>query len=209
MLTIITSFYKDNCEVKIPELNKRYEGECRKGLADGAGKAWGEKDCYEGVFKKGFPHGQGIYKRHNGYIYIGEFSKGRMDGRGELFLKDVSGKDSIIKKGYFEKGNYIGEYKQSYKVLLESAIRKIDFRENSINQDEVRITVNSNGKKITPNLTITDVNNTIIENRNGTVLINTVFPLKRVNISFQVNSFSYKTIFDIYKKGNWEVIISL
>lgn len=208
IISIFTLFYNDNCKVKIPELNKKYKGECKKKLAHGYGVASGEKDSYEGEFKKGLPHGNGTYKWGNGNIYKGSWLKGLMDGEGELLIIEKSGAENI-KKGFFKKGEYLGKYKQPYKVILESGIRKIDFQESAISQNEVKITVHSNGRKINPNILITDTNNTTIENRNGKVLTNVIFPLKRVLVSFKVDSFSYKAIFDIYKKGNWEVVISL
>ena len=197
-----------DCKVKLPELSGKYEGECKKGYANGNGKAWGATDYYEGQFKKGLPYRYGIYKWGNGSVYEGNFSKGLMDGEGELILNDTSGKKEI-KKGFFKKGKYLGLYKRPYKVVSQQGIRTINFQENPIKQNEVRITIFSDGIKIEPLLSINDTNNTIVENRNGTVLSNVNFPLKRVDISFQVDSFSYKAVFDIYKEGNWEVIISL
>lgn len=197
----------DDCKVLLPELSKKYQGECKKGLAHGFGKAWGETDYYEGNFKKGLPDGYGTYIWGNGSKYIGDFSKGLMDGAGELRIKGASEEEH--KKGYFKKGEYIGEYKYPYKVISNLGIRKIDFREDKVTANEVRITVYSNGQKITPNLSISDDNNTTVENRNGAVLTNVIFPLKRVQVSFQVETFSYKAVFDIYKKGNWEVSLFL
>lgn len=208
ILVFTLSAYGTDCKVKLPELSGKYEGDCKKGLADGNGKAWGETDYYEGVFKKGLPHGYGIYKWGNGNLYQGNFSKGYMDGEGELISIDPSGKKEI-KKGFFKKNVYLGEYKYPYKIISQQGVKNINFQEVSINQNEVRITIYSNGTKITPQLTLSDINNTVVENRNGVVLVNAQFPLKRVDISFQVDSFSYKVIFDIYKKGSWEVILSL
>jgi len=208
LLVFSISAYSSDCKVKLTELSEKYEGECKKGYAHGKGKAWGKTDFYEGEFKKGLPHGYGIYKWANGNTYHGNFSKGHMDGEGKLTSTRPSG-EKEIKKGFFKKGKYLGTYKIPYKVISQQGIRTINFQENSLNQNEVRVTIYSNGIKITPSLQIIDTNNTRTENRNGTILTNVIFPLKRVDVSFNVDSFSYKAVFDIYKEGNWEVIISL
>ncbi len=197
-----------NCKVKLEAINKKYEGDCKKGYAHGFGKAWGASDFYEGNFRKGLPHGEGSYTWGNGNIYVGNFSKGLMDGQGVLTLIGASGKEDV-KKGFFKKGEYIGIYEKPYKVISQTGIRTIKFRENNIQQNEVRITVYKDGQIITPSISITDINNTPVENRNGTVLTNVVFPLKRVDLSFSVDSFTYKVIFEIYKKNDWEVTLSL
>jgi hypothetical protein len=66
-------FYKnneagvENCKVLLPALSGNYEGGCKKGLADGKGKASGT-DVYEGEFSKELPHGKGTYTWSNGVI---------------------------------------------------------------------------------------------------------------------------------------------
>jgi hypothetical protein len=191
-------------------LNQKYEGKCKRGLAHGKGKAWGEKDYYEGKFKKGLPHGYGIYKWGNGNVYEGNFVRGKMDGKGELISILPSG-EKKIQKGYFRKGKYIGKYIKPYKVILKQGIRKVQFRENGIGDlNEVRIMAYADGRLIDGDLIITDMNNTMVENTGeGSVLTNIQFPLKKVEVTFKHSVFSYRLIFNIYKKGNWEIIISV
>ena len=50
---------KSDCKVLAETLAESYEGDCKKGLADGKGKAIGT-DSYEGGFKKGLPEGEGV-----------------------------------------------------------------------------------------------------------------------------------------------------
>jgi hypothetical protein len=200
----------DGKKVSDPNLNQKYEGKSKRGLAHGKGKAWGAKDSYEGSFKKGLPHGHGIYKWGNGNMYEGNFVKGKMEGEGELISILPSG-EKETHKGYFKKGKYIGKYKNPYKVISKQGIRKVQFRENSINGiNEVRIMAYADGRLIDGELTITDMNNSMVENSGeGSVLTNIQFPLKRVEVTFKNGVFSYRLVFDIYKKGNWEVIISV
>jgi hypothetical protein len=76
--------------------------------------------------------------------------------------------------------------------------------------NEVRIRVYADGKLISGGLRITDLNNTTVENRGeGTILTNVSFPLKMVEISFSSGNFSHQLVFEIYKKGNWEINISV
>lgn len=63
-----------DCTVTVPALAGKYEGECKNGKADGAGKATGE-DVYEGNFKNGQPDGKGKYTWKNGDWYDGLWQK--------------------------------------------------------------------------------------------------------------------------------------
>ncbi|MGE5523446.1 MAG: MORN repeat-containing protein, partial [Rhodospirillaceae bacterium] len=64
-----------------PELQGSYIGQCMNGLAEGKGIAVGTAR-YEGEFKGGRKHGQGIKTWPTGDRYEGEFKDDRKDGRG-------------------------------------------------------------------------------------------------------------------------------
>jgi hypothetical protein len=81
-----------NCKVLKPEIASSYSGDCKKGLANGKGKAHGI-DNYEGKFRNGLPHGNGLYRYANGDVYEGEFKNGLKDGNGKFTFKYM-GKDS-------------------------------------------------------------------------------------------------------------------
>jgi hypothetical protein len=55
----------EDCKVLLPALSGSYEGSCKKGVADGRGKASGT-DAYEGEFRKGLPDGKGTCTWSNG-----------------------------------------------------------------------------------------------------------------------------------------------
>ena len=101
-----------SCKVLVPELSGQYQGDCKKGLANGTGKAVGT-DTYEGEFKKGYPHGEGTYTWANGDVYQGEFQKGKPDGTGTLTKKNGE-----VEKGYWKYGYFTGDNKNAplYKV---------------------------------------------------------------------------------------------
>lgn len=206
----VTISFGQNCKVKTETLNVKYEGNCKKGYAHGQGKAWGIENFYEGNFKKGLPHGKGVYKWKNGNIYIGDFKKGKLHGKGKLVIKHLS-KKSETQEGFFKNNNFLGKYKKPYKVVSKSGVRRVSFYKNNIGNinNDVKILIYANGAIIYPELRITDANNTQVENRNGIVLSEVVFPLKKVQISFRVGSFSYRTTFEIYEKGSWKVEVSI
>jgi len=195
--------------VSLKAISEKYEGDTKKGLAHGQGKAVGAEDSYEGNFKKGLPYGEGTYVWGNGNEYVGEFSKGKMNGEGELRIKRTNNLDSIL-SGYFKNNEYIGKYKQPYKVLSEVGVRSVDFQEQGTNLNQVTFEVYLNGKMVEINqLEIRDDNNSIVANVNNyKALTNVVFPLKNVELSFTINGTTYKVVFNIFKECDWKVVIS-
>lgn len=108
-----------NCKVLLNTINESYEGDCKKGKADGKGIAKG-KDTYEGEFKKGWPNGHGIYTWSNGNVYEGKWVKGKKEGAGKLIIKRSTKRDSIL-SGYWKKDEYIGQYKSAYQKIDKSS----------------------------------------------------------------------------------------
>lgn len=84
------SYGQYDCRVELKNLQGQYNGECKKGLANGEGSAKGV-DSYTGHFKKGYPNGFGVYAFENGSNYIGKFKMGKKDGYGLLNSKNESG----------------------------------------------------------------------------------------------------------------------
>ncbi len=70
-----------SCGVLDPELIGRYEGGCKNGLADGRGIAIGTS-FYQGQFRSGKKHGQGVKVWSNGDRYEGGFKDDAMNGVG-------------------------------------------------------------------------------------------------------------------------------
>lgn len=195
--------------VLIEAIGEKYEGDLKRGLAHGKGKAWGESDSYRGNFKKGYPHGEGIYTWGNGSVYKGEFVKGKMSGQGELRIKRKIGIDSIL-SGYFKADKYVGKYKEAYRVTSEQGIRKVEFQKNAGDINQISIMVYSDGQQINSNISVRDPKNTRVENIGGkTTLTHVIFPIEQVDVSFSTGQFSHSLTFEIFEKGNWLVIISV
>jgi hypothetical protein len=90
------------------ELAGKYEGEQKKGLANGKGTATGT-DTYTGDFLKGLPDGIGVYTDSNGNVYKGSFLLGVKEGKGE-FQPSASSTEKPM-TGYWMDDKYIGKDK--------------------------------------------------------------------------------------------------
>lgn len=71
--------WAQNCGVRDAKLRGQYDGECRRGWANGQGKASGV-DRYEGSFLDGQAHGQGRYTFADGSSFDGLFIAGQVSG---------------------------------------------------------------------------------------------------------------------------------
>jgi len=109
-VTILFNGFCQNAEGPVlkPEIAGKYEGDLKKGLANGKGTATGI-DSYTGYFYKGLPEGKGIYTFKNGNVFEGTFKNGLPDGKGTLTIK-LADRDSIS-TGYWDAGNYVGTKK--------------------------------------------------------------------------------------------------
>jgi hypothetical protein len=114
--TILINGFSQNAEGPVlkPEIAGKYEGELKKGLANGKGTATGI-ETYTGHFSRGLPEGEGVYTFRNGNVFEGEFKSGMMEGRGKLTIKRTIG-DSIV-TGYWDTGKYVGTKRiQPYEI---------------------------------------------------------------------------------------------
>lgn len=211
ILCFITGFMVDaqdteNCKVLLPEISASYEGECKKGLADGLGKATGI-DQYEGEFKKGYPNGKGKYIWKNGDSYDGEWEKGMREGYGHMIIK-TDLKDSIL-IGYWSDNTFIGEEKFPYKVNQKSInIMNIRFAHLKNEKNQINVIFNENGKPIPiygfgvtelvghySNITKSDFSKTI----------NSVtFPFRA-----EVNAGGYYFDFTLNQIGTWRITVDV
>ena len=66
---IVTPLLSQPCSVSVDSLKGEYNGDCKKGKAEGKGTAVGI-DSYKGNFKNGYPNGEGKYIWKNGLCFI-------------------------------------------------------------------------------------------------------------------------------------------
>ena len=107
--------FAQDCKVLDPNLVGTYTGDCKSGKASGVGKAVG-KYTYEGEFKYGLPEGKGKLTIDSGNYYKGNFKKGKRDGQGTGFFKNVHGEDSL-QSGFWKNDVFIGQYESIFKVV--------------------------------------------------------------------------------------------
>ena len=135
-----------DCLVDIESLKGTYTGECKKGKANGKGKAAGI-DRYEGDFKAGLPDGTGTYRWSNGNEFTGEFVKGLKQGKGKLTWKRDNNKDSVI-TGFWKKDVYAGLYEFSYTIISKSKMvteTEVEYKKDDFNRITFFITNTSGG----------------------------------------------------------------
>ena len=199
---------KGNCKVLMPEISGKYEGGCKKRLANGLGKAIG-KDTYIGSFKKGLPNGIGIYTwTKTGAVYDGNWKKGSRKGKGKYTIT-INGKDSIT-QGYWDKNKYIGKNKvpKRYSVIFKRGISNLYFLRNG-DGNQVIIEVDE----------IHSPTNLLMHGSSGsqfsytyTGFQNVTFPFKgRITYDIQnkLSSTSHYCAleFKIFEPGNWTIKI--
>lgn len=125
VLFSFVAFSQFDCKVLIENLQGQYNGECKKGLANGEGSAKGV-DSYTGEFRKGYPQGFGVYIYANGSNYIGNFRKGLKDGFGLLNTITESG-DLVQDYGLWMADSLIGpnDPKALYRVKERKGVKVI------------------------------------------------------------------------------------
>ncbi|MEP5612945.1 MAG: hypothetical protein ABJP45_11880 [Cyclobacteriaceae bacterium] len=138
----------EDCKAFIDVYVAQYEGECKKGLADGDGKTIG-KDYYVGQFKKGKPHGDGKFTWENGNFYDGKWKKGLKNGLGKLVLRrELMGDSTIV--GVWKNDAYVGEEEiADWKVISSRGVTRYKFQQISEDDanNEVQIKFRRNGTK--------------------------------------------------------------
>lgn len=183
---------KGDCKVLMEALSGSYEGECKKGVANGQGIAVGS-DSYEGNFKKGLPEGEGTYTWSNGHVFTGTFKKGLKEGDGKLSYTP----DSTL-TGFWKNDQYMGLYENPYKVLSKTG---------SVNRLVVRRIAN------TPNDIIFRGEMEMLRERGvnspyftGSGFDNVQFPFTaNMEANYANVPVSFSVI--IYEPGRWEVVV--
>ncbi|HNU91976.1 MAG TPA: hypothetical protein PKO25_08895 [Spirochaetota bacterium] len=103
--TCISGDCKNGKGVLIYASGNRYEGDFKDGKFDGKGVIIFTNGArYEGDWKNDKRHGKGVLIYANGDRYEGDFKDGKIHGIGTLY----NSKNKNLKKGRWEKGEYVG-----------------------------------------------------------------------------------------------------
>ncbi|MBN1387076.1 MAG: hypothetical protein JW965_01430 [Bacteroidales bacterium] len=208
----ITIVAQEKCDVLAESLKGEYRGECKRGLANGYGEAQGE-DYYIGDFKKGYPHGNGVYTWSTGEKYEGEWDMGLRDGEGTYYFF-ANGKDSVI-YGKWIDDEYVGVYhERAYNVDYRNNVGRVTFTKVSDNQQYVRLKFMRDGGEHTniSDLLLTGSSGTENTSRMFTGFENAEFPFKGKAIFNAPNAFYAATLhcevrYQIFEPGAWIVAI--
>ena len=127
------------CKVNVDSLMGEYNGECKKGKAEGTGTAIGT-DSYTGSFKNGYPDGEGKYTWKNGSWYDGFWKTGLFDNKGSY--RNIDNNASVL-TGFWKKGKYMGKFENPFVVhTLTNGINEVNVRMlNAIHTAEAEITI--------------------------------------------------------------------
>lgn len=199
-----------DCKVLVPELQGTYTGKCKKGLAQGQGKAVG-KDTYEGSFKKGYPHGNGTYNWSTGQTYVGRWKMGERDGEGTYSFQ-VNGIDSI-QDGIWKNDEYQGPKIINPKVIHKEAVMRYSFKRMS-DGNSIFFTIKSNGtvNRDLEDLSVISSSGVVYQNTNSIGVETINFPVV-VKIKFRAWNATHTERhdvmfeFEIAQPGNWSVDI--
>ena len=201
ILTSVFFTYAQDCKVKTEAIAGKYEGGCKKNWAEGQGKSIGT-DTYEGEFKKGLPHGKGVYTYANGDVFDGKFTKGRMHGEGKLTLAD--GEE---KTGFWEHNEYIGKFEKKFEVLRQSSkIARIAFTYKDGDSNQIDIVSTQDGKIINKdNIDVVNIDGffgNVNQNPRMKSILSVQYPL-RFTVS---GAHDFEAV--INTSGHWEVTVS-
>jgi hypothetical protein len=154
------------CKVLLPRIADSYTGECKQGLAEGEGEAYGI-DQYKGNFRKGMPDGQGTYIWQSGEIYKGEWKKGLREGTGEYSFKS-NGRDSLI-AGEWKDDKFLGDKPlQPYIIEYRNSIGRVSFTRVG-DRPYVKYKFSRNGSELN------NLSNLLLQGSSGSENLSTAF----------------------------------
>ena len=204
----LTTLTQNQCEVLVPNLEGKYTGKCKKGLAHGKGKAVG-KDTYKGNFRKGLPNGEGTYTWSSGAQYVGDWVAGDRTGEGVYKSKSINA-DSV-QEGIWKENEY--PKPERPKLIRKEFVTRHNFRRLG-DGDRILIDISINGS---PNRDILDFSlisssGSYFESGRSHGLETVLFPvtIEIMYLSWNVAHTSRHSAtfeFEITEPGNWQVDI--
>ena len=201
------------CRVLLPSIDSIYEGECRKGLAHGEGRA-SRFDVYEGEFRKGLPHGQGTCYYQNGDVYSGSWEMGLYEGYGRYTpaLK-TEVLEGVWKKGFLLPVIEDSDWLRDYSVKKLVNVSAVNFRRTNNSGATVRV-------RFFRNSSPSGVYELQIVGTSGDAEIHSDFPVFSyvafpfaARLTYKMQSTSGSSLFEasvefvITQEGEWDVMV--
>jgi len=192
---------KVNCQVVGGEIDAIYVGKCKDGFASG-----------EGVLR---------YTNSNGkYMFVGNFKKGKMHGKGQLFVFD-GGEKKLIREGVWKRSVFKGEKRvndKPYEIKSRFNLDRYSLKKIS-DGNQVRFKFNRNGgTNSVTNLTIEGDSGikegiTFDGSNDNQGYSNVEFPFScRVNYTtankMRSTTFDVRFEFIINEPGVWEIVLT-
>jgi hypothetical protein len=206
-ICLVHSQEKEECKVLVPGLADAYQGGCKKGLANGQGKASGT-DAYEGGFRNGYPNGKGIYTWASGNTYKGEWNMGMREGEG-VFSGRLEGRDTIM-SGIWKNDNYMGPKPNPPKVTTKYNVISTSFVRNG-EGSKISISFYQNGiTNLVESLDFTCSSGSEIRSGNITTIWDIRFPFNcKINYrswnSLKTQQYDCILEFEITQPGSWDL----
>ncbi|HAA16105.1 MAG TPA: hypothetical protein DCE41_32125, partial [Cytophagales bacterium] len=160
------------------------------------------RHSFEGNWKRGKPHGRGIYTFEEGKFYEGSIKNGVADGQGTLTLPD-----GTTQAGYWEKGEYLGSFLQPYVFATLPLETNYDLKRTGSDKNQVTFKTTLQGLPISPdNLDLVASSGVPFQFADKFGLENVEFPVT-IDCTYKVlqgfNTVDIKFRFTIYQAGEW------
>ncbi len=197
---------RKSCKVKIKELEGEFDGYCLKGLAHGEGVAKGEH-TYKGEFKKGLPHGHGVYTYSEGSRYEGDFKNGMRHGKGKMFK---IGQEPVFAQ--WKNDEMVRElFEEEHKIVISRNVTSIRARVQDTRKNRIEFYFNRGAN--VENVEIISQSGQLFQDNSLFRLEDVIFP-EKIRMSYQVLNKIGGTRNDVLidieftSPGNWRVDIT-
>jgi hypothetical protein len=197
------------CKVEPKDLMGTYSGECKNGWAHGKGEAKGNHR-YNGNFKSGLPHGEGIYYYSDSVYHKGKFQDGVKEGKGQTYYLRNGLPDSVV-KGYWSGNEYRGKNYITYNYIGGPRFDRAEFEPSSEGGKTLTIEVSvfpSDGSSVTVSELYSTDGSFIrkLDAFKSTNKSTAIFEINKYPVNLQVIFSTGQTMsIELYKNARWSV----
>jgi hypothetical protein len=215
----------NSCKVDLESLSGKYTGDCKNGLAEGKGEAFGTHH-YVGVFKNGLPNGKGIYNYNDSTYHSGNFQDGIREGKGEAHYVRKGMPDSVV-AGYWSADEYRGKQYKTYNFTSNQNFDSYEVSPSAQSGNSITFEISTtsgspngaptrldpNGSYILTIASITSINDDLIKKQSSYESVSksvSTYEISSFPASFFITLSNGKTInLELYKSARWTVKLYL